>query len=72
MVSLIWNHRAWPIYWTLLDKKGSSNLAEQTTTLLKVIQFLEGYKVVVLGDREFCSPKPHALMSDLYIRRLTG
>jgi hypothetical protein len=57
MVSVIWNHRAWPIYWTLLDKKGSSNLAEQTTILLKVIQFLEGYKVVVLGDREFCSPK---------------
>lgn len=57
MVSLIWNHRAWPIYWTLLDKKGSSNLQEQQLVLVKVIELLVGYTVVVLGDREFCSVK---------------
>ncbi len=27
MVSVVYDHRAWPIYWTFLDKKGNSNLA---------------------------------------------
>lgn len=26
MVSVIWDKRAWPVYWQLLPKKGSSNL----------------------------------------------
>lgn len=55
MVSLIWDRRAWPIYWTLLPKKGNSNLEEQKSALSKVLSLLEDYKVVTLGDREFCS-----------------
>jgi len=57
MVSLIHNHRAWPIYWTFLDKKGSSNLAEQQAVLSPSLELLSDYVAVVLGDREFCSPK---------------
>lgn len=57
MVSVIYNHRAWPIYWELLDKKGSSNLDEQKKVLGKSLALLSEYCVVVLGDREFCSPK---------------
>jgi len=57
MVSVIYNHRAWPIYWELLDKKGSSNLDEQKGVLGKSLALLSEYSVVVLGDREFCSPK---------------
>jgi Transposase DDE domain len=57
MVSLIVEHRAIPIYWEFLNKKGSSNLDEQQQVLSKVIQLLAGYKLVVLGDREFCSVK---------------
>jgi len=57
MVSVIYNHRAWPIYWELLDKKGSSNLDEQKGGLGKSLALLSEYSVVVLGDREFCSPK---------------
>lgn len=57
MVSVIYNHRAWPIYWEFLDKKGSSNLDEQKKVLSKSLALLSEYWVVVLGDREFCSPK---------------
>jgi hypothetical protein len=55
MVSVIWSKRAIPIYWKLLDKRGSSNLREQKALLCPVLRLLKGYKVVVLGDREFRS-----------------
>ena len=38
-----------------LDKRGSSNLAEQKALLRPVLRLLKGYEVVVLGDREFRS-----------------
>ncbi|CAO5001853.1 hypothetical protein [Microcystis aeruginosa] len=44
-----------PIYWEILDKKGSSNLEEQQRVLEKILTVLSGHKIVVLGDREFCS-----------------
>ena len=55
MVSLVWEKRALPICWTLLPKLGNSSLTEQQDILNKVLPILENYKVVVLGDREFCS-----------------
>ncbi|NES93282.1 IS4 family transposase [Okeania sp. SIO2B9] len=57
MVSVIYDHRAWPLYWITLDKKGSSNLEEQKEVLRKSLEIVKDYLVVVLGDREFCSPK---------------
>lgn len=57
MISLIWQQRAIPLYFELLPKLGSSNLSEQTTALCKVLPLLNGYKTVVLGEREFCSVK---------------
>ncbi|AOY83993.1 IS4 family transposase [Moorena producens JHB] len=57
MVSLIWDKRSFPIYWTLLPKLGSSNIKEQKSILSKVIPILINYKICVLGDREFCSIK---------------
>lgn len=55
MVSAIVQKRAFPIFWTLLDKKGASNLAEQQQVLRPVIRLLKRYKLVILGDREFHS-----------------
>lgn len=55
MVSLIWERRAIPLYWSLLPKLGNSNLEEQTTNLEQVLPLFSEYKVIVLGDREFCS-----------------
>lgn len=55
MVSLVYNLRAIPVYFTLLDKKGSSNLLEQKQVLEPSINLLIEYKIIVLGDREFCS-----------------
>lgn len=55
MVSLIYNHRGIPLYFELLPKKGNSNLAQQKTVLEPVIKLLKDFKIVVLGDREFCN-----------------
>jgi len=55
MISVVWGKRGFPIYWQLLNKKGSSNFQEQSEILGKVLGQFERYKVVVLGDREFCS-----------------
>ena len=57
MVSVIWDKRAFPIYFTLLPKLGSSNLKEQQSILSKVVPIFKEYKICVLGDREFCSIK---------------
>ena len=54
MVSIIYERRAIPVYFTLLEKKGNSNLAQQQQVLLPVFELLENYKITVLGDREFC------------------
>jgi hypothetical protein len=53
MVSAIYQKRALPIFWTLLEKKGACNLAEQQQVLRPVIWLLNKYKLVVIGDREF-------------------
>lgn len=55
MVSLVYERRAIPMYFCLLPKRGSSNLAEQQKVLEPVLKLLKKYKIVVLGDREFCS-----------------
>jgi len=55
MVSAIVQKRAFPIFWTLLDKHGASNLVEQQQVLRPVICLLKRYKLVILGSREFHS-----------------
>jgi Transposase DDE domain len=57
VVSLIYDKRAIPVYIQILNKKGSSNLAEQKQVLDPVIRLFKDYEIVVLGDREFCSIK---------------
>ncbi len=54
MVSIVYNQRAIPVYFTLLPKKGNSNLAQQQQVLLPSLKLLKDYKIIVLGDREFC------------------
>ncbi len=54
MVSIVYEQRAIPVYFTLLDKKGNSNLTQQQQVLSPVLELLEDYKITVLGDREFC------------------
>src|SRR4028119_931625 len=67
MISVIYQKRALPIYWCLLQKNGSSNLAEQQKVLRPVIRLLKKYKLVVIGDREFQSVE---LASWLHTERL--
>lgn len=65
MVSIIWDKRAFPIYFILLPKLGSSNLKEQQNAITKVIPIFKDYKICVLGDREFCSVKFAKYLQDL-------
>lgn len=55
VISLIEDRRAIPIYWQLLSKRGCSNLGEQKALIRPVLQLFKGYKVLLLGDREFQS-----------------
>ncbi len=55
MASVIWKKRALPIYWLLLNKKGSSNFYEQVATIRPVLRLLKDYKLVLIGDREYRS-----------------
>ncbi|BAZ71181.1 transposase (plasmid) [Fischerella sp. NIES-4106] len=57
MVSVVWDKRAFPVYFELLPKLGSSNIDEQTAIISKVLPLFKNYKICVLGDREFCSVK---------------
>jgi hypothetical protein len=57
VVSLIYDKRAIPVYIQILNKKGSSNLAEQQQVLDPIIRLFKDYDIVILGDREFCSVK---------------
>ncbi len=55
VTSIIWDKRAFPIYFELLPKLGSSSFDEQKAHLSKTIPLFNDYKMCVLGDREFCS-----------------
>ena len=53
MISVMWKNRALPIYWLVLEKKGSSNVREQIALIRPVLKLFSHYEVVILGDREF-------------------
>jgi hypothetical protein len=55
MVSAIYQKRALPIFWILLDKKGVNDLREQQVVWRPVIKLLKAHQVVIIGDREFHS-----------------
>jgi hypothetical protein len=55
MVSLVYQKRAIPLFWQLLEHQGQSNLSEQQAVLLPVLRLLRPYPLIVLGDREFHS-----------------
>jgi hypothetical protein len=57
VASIVYDKRAIPVYFTLLPKLGSSNFAEQINLISQVLPLFKEYKIVVLGDREFCSVK---------------
>lgn len=57
IISVVWDKRAFPIYFELLPKLGSSNINEQKTTISKILPIFKDYKICILGDREFCSVK---------------
>src|SRR5919202_678242 len=44
VVSVIWDKRAWPIYWQFMEHRGSSNLAQQQALLRTIFCFLKGHQ----------------------------
>ena len=55
MISAIYQKRALPIFWMVLEKKGASDLREQQIVLRPVIKLFKAHKLVVIRDREFHS-----------------
>jgi len=55
MASVVWKGRAIPLYWQRLESLGNSHYDEQTAFLSLALPQLADYRVLVLGDREFCS-----------------
>ena len=43
VISLIWEHRALPLYWQILSKRGSSNLQEQQLLIRPILSLLKKY-----------------------------
>jgi len=54
MITVLYQKRAIPIYFELLDKKGNSNLQEQKAALSIAMSLFNNYHKIILGDREFC------------------
>jgi hypothetical protein len=55
MASVIYQKRALPVFWILLEKKGVSDLREQQIVLRPVIKLFKSPQLVIIGDREFHS-----------------
>lgn len=55
MLSLVYQKRAIPVFWQLLEHQGKTDLAQQQALLQPVLHLLRRYPIVVLGDREFHS-----------------
>ena len=49
MLTLVWEKRGIPLYWQLLDKRGSSNIDEQQALITPVLELLSGYSVIAQG-----------------------
>jgi len=54
---VVWEKRSSPLYWLLLDKKGSSNIGEKQALITPVLELLSDYELIILGEREFGSVK---------------
>ena len=57
MVTIVWGTHALPLYWALLNHEGNSSLLTQKRLLKIALKVLNPYPVLVIGDREFHSPK---------------
>lgn len=64
MISIIYEQRAIPVYFEFLSKLGSSNFTEQVSLISKVLPLFKDYQILILGDREFCSVKLAAWLTE--------
>ena len=69
VMSLIWDKRGIPLYWQLLNKRGSSNIAEQQALISPVKELLKDYEIIILGDREFGSVKLASWLCEQQVKR---
>ena len=63
MVTVIWGNHALPVYWEMMPQEGSSNLKTQVRLLKPALKVFQPHPILVLGDREFHSPKLAHLLS---------
>ena len=64
MVTLVWGTHALPLYWSVLKPPGNSDLKTQKRVLKVALSLFKNRPVLVLGDREFHSPKLAKWLTD--------
>ena len=57
MLSIVWGTHALPLYWELIEHPGNSDLSQQQSMLKSILPLFKDRRFLVLGDREFHSPK---------------
>ena len=57
MLSIVWGTHALPLYWERIEHPGSSDLIQQKAMLKAILPLFKAPRFLVLGDREFHSPK---------------
>lgn len=57
MVTVVWGTHALPLYWEVLNQVGNSSIKTQKRLLTVALRLFKQESVLVLGDREFHSPK---------------
>jgi hypothetical protein len=68
VISLFWTRRAIPLYWKILEKRGSSNIEEQKSLITPILSLFKDYKIIILGDREFGSVKLGSWLCEKQVR----
>ena len=68
VISLFWTGRSLPLYWKILDKRGSSNIEEQKSLITPILSLFKDYKIIILGDRELGSVKLGSWLCEKQVR----
>lgn len=68
VISLFWTRRYLPLYWKILEKRGSSNIEEQKSIITQILSVFKDYKIIILGDREFGSVKLGSWLCEKQVR----
>ena len=66
-INLIGSRRAIPLYWEILPKRGRTNFQKQHNLITPVLDLLQDYQIIILGNRECGSVKLAQWLCDVSV-----